>query len=212
MRVTSAAGITRAVESSPFFHWLDADNSPWFEWLDRDKYDGPFFNDLEAAIAEEIRISEKRARLAARIPQALHVLHCLRRIEDIDLYRMTLHMPPDFFGNQTQRFDKVKELYEKKARIVWHLKGLYMYLAFDEKSHNGWKLRNGTQYSKQRKVWFKLLRKHKENVEENRKQAKWDKKRQRQQKIKATKARKTQEKTLKQVYHLRLGLGNVPKV
>lgn len=166
-------------------------------------YGGQFFDDLDAIrdanLREQQRLERYRARREANEKKAHRVLLRLRRVQAIDLFKLTQHIVPDFFGSKQIQFDRVKEIYEKKARIVWHLSGLYRYLAFDVEDR-GWAAIRGFHYSRHRKRWFKLLEEHREKV----RQQKWD--------LKRAKVRQRRKMTLQEsAYELRRGMGvNVP--
>lgn len=115
-----------------------------------DMFASKFFSNLDKITDERVREAERivryRARRAANEAKALRILHRLRRVESIDLYLMTQHIEPDWFGEKDMQFKAVKELHVKKARIVWFLKGLYRYLAFDQEV-DGWAVKRGFHYS-----------------------------------------------------------------
>lgn len=140
------------------------------------EYNSQWFWDLtEAAAIEKIRVEKEErywARRRINVRRALHIQKWLNRVKNIDLFQMTAHIEPNFFGDKKAQFDEVKRLYEKKTRIVWVLSGLHHYLAFDEHLVKQTQHKKLT-YSAFRKVYYKQLEKHRENI----RQAKWDAKR-----------------------------------
>ncbi len=146
----------------------------FFVKLDR-VFKGKFFSRLER-MSQKIHEEEEYLRLyrERRItngPRAGRVLARLRRVEAIDLFKMTQHIKPDFFQSKRKQFDAVIELGEKKGRIVWYLNALYNYLAFDDDRHFLPYLGTNS-YSHHRAYYYELL----EDLAEKVKQAKWDKK------------------------------------
>lgn len=135
-----------------------------------------FFDNLDTirdnSIAEQKRLERYRARRVVNLTRAYPILLRLRKVAVIDLYEMTKSIGPNFFGEKTLQFNEVKRLYEKKARIVWFLLGLYRYLAFDYEGP-GWSAKRGFHYSRHRKHYLALREKHLEKV----RQKKWDLKR-----------------------------------
>jgi hypothetical protein len=140
------------------------------------EFNSQWFWDLEEAKAREREQREKEehywARRRVNLHRALHFQVWLKRVEKIDLFKMTAHIEPNFFGEKQAQFDAVKKLHEKKARLIWVLSALHHYLAFD---HHLFKQTQNKKltYSAYRRVYLKQLEKHRENI----KQAKWDAKR-----------------------------------
>lgn len=175
--------------------------------IEKARWSSGFFDGLAqaqiAADEEADRVERYRARRRRNGPAALRVLSRLRKVESIDLFKMTQEeWIPDFFGEKHLQFERVKELHLKKARLVWFLTGLYQYLAFDFEGH-GWTIRRGIKYSRHRKVWYRLLETHRENV----RQQKWDRKRAKVQRRRKGKIEKV-DSSVKTLYELRRGLDN----
>lgn len=165
-------------------------------------FTGPFFDDcIEMADSierERLRVERYLRRRAINAPKAYRILMRIRKVEAINLFKMTQDIEPDFFGRKTEQFDRVKELHEKKARILWFLRGLYHYWAFDEERF-GWAVKRGFTYSRHRKHYYKLL----EVLAEKVRQAKWD--------LKRAKTRSRREKKAAKdgtPYEVQRGVGN----
>lgn len=166
-----------------------------------------FFDNLDKikdnAKREAIRLERYRARRAINVDKAYRILRRLRRVEAIDLYKMTQHIEPDFFGEKHIQFDAVKKLHDKKHRLVWFLKGLYIYLAFDQESP-GWSSKRGFSYSRHRAHYERLYEGHMNKL----RQEKWDLKR---AKVRARRNKDKKEGVDPQktaLYALRRGLDN----
>lgn len=197
-RIGTKTGIVRVVRSSAsFFDKLDVLTEQYFA--------SQFFDDLDHETREiereRLRLERYWARRRANGDKAYRVLLRWRKVEAIDLFKMTQHIEPNFFGEKTLQFDEVKRLYEKKARIVWFLAGLYRYLMFDDEGH-GWSSKRGFHYSRHRKYYAKL----REGLSEKVRQAKWDAKRARVRRRRELREGIDPEKA--KLYGLRRGLGN----
>jgi len=135
-----------------------------------------FFSDLESLARVEAiendRLAKYWAKRDANLPKAQRLYKRLQVVREFDLWKATAHIEPDFFGSNKIRFNYVKSLYEKKARIEWTLKALYNYWAYDE-IIAGFNPRRGFKYSTHRRVYLHNLAQHKENM----RQKKWDAKR-----------------------------------
>ena len=174
-------------------------------------FEGPWFDDLEAIVRKEQEEREKleryRARQQTNTPKAIHIMRRIKRLEAIDLHRMTHHIPPDWFGERHLQFAEVQRLYIKKSRMLWYLKGLYHYLMFGLELPS-WKAKRGVfAYSKHRAYYAKLLPQHAEKL----KQARWDAKRAR---VKAAREKREANKLIKEQenFNLRRGLNNTPRI
>jgi hypothetical protein len=171
------------------------------------QYASKFFDDLDGirdTLIREVEQAERyKARRAANIAKSERVLNRFRKVQSMDLFAMTQHIEPDWFGDKQFQFEAVKELHKKKTRLMWFLKGLYVYLAFDQEV-DGWSAKRGFRYSRHRAYHAKVMENHKEKL----RQEKWDLK-----KAKVRKRRKQlQEKGMSPqevaLYALRRGLGN----
>lgn len=137
---------------------------------------GSFFRTLERQIEQEKREARRaernRLRRERNASKAASLLVRIRRVQAMDLYKMTEHVPTNFFGERGPQFEEVKRLYNKKARILWFLQGLYKYWMFDYEGQ-GWSSKRGFRYSKHRKHYDKMFEGHLEKMRQRR----WDEKR-----------------------------------
>ena len=170
-------------------------------------FESKFFRDLDKIrdtdSHDRERLARHRARRQANIKKSERVLKRLHKVQDMDLYRMTQHIEPDWFGDKHEQFQAVKELHTKKTRIVWFLKGLYVYLAFDQEI-DGWAVKRGFHYKRHRAYHAKVM----EGLSERIRQEKWDLKRAkvRARRKKLVDTGVSPEKAA--LYALRRGLGN----
>lgn len=144
--------------------------------MEKDHRRGSFFRILERQIKREEREAKRaernRIRRERNASKAARILTRIHKVQAIDLYKMTQHIPTNFFGERGPQFEAVKKLYNKKARILWFLQGLYKYWMFDYEGQ-GWSARRGFQYSRHRKHYTTMLELHTEKM----KQRRWDEKR-----------------------------------
>lgn len=138
-------------------------------WLDAYFMGSAFYEDY---LAERVKDQKRKERQARNRAKAGRLLKRLQFVRDFDVWKATEHIEPDFFGDNTRRFNRVKQLHAKKNRIWWVLNALYHYWAFDYVAP-GTNPKRGLTYSKYCKVYMG----HKENHKENVLQAKWDAKR-----------------------------------
>lgn len=128
------------------------------------------FRDLQDEIDKERRAYERRKRNEARGKRLLRRIYV---VDHFDLWKATAHMRPNAFGNY-DRFERVKELHNKKARLQWILYAMYYKFVFNT-PYNGMDRdkKLPTKFSKFAKQYDRLYEDHLENV----RQARWDEKR-----------------------------------
>jgi hypothetical protein len=134
-----------------FFEELEALDSDFFRDLD-----GMIEADVQAKL-DEIAEKERRAVNAAR---ARRIHARLLRVEAYSAWDHTKHIVPDFFGNIKERVKATKVLHEKRERVRWFLRMLYMHWMFDIPIAHQTKWM-GLRYSRHRKWFLKRLRVHK---------------------------------------------------
>jgi len=141
------------------------DRLDFFEELEALQSD--FFNDLEALIeADRKVIRDEQAERERRVRNAAKARRIWPRLQIVENFRPwdhTSHIVPDFFGNIKERVKATKVLQEKRERLRWFLRMLYVHWMFDVPIAHQTKWM-GLKYSRHRKWFFKRLRIHKANA------------------------------------------------
>lgn len=138
-------------------------------WLDLEYVFSGFHRE---ALEERKREQRERERREANRAKAMRLAMRLEVVRRFDIWKATEHIGPNFFGDNSKRYARVKQLYAKKARIEWILSSLYTYWMHGY-VRPGTFPKKGLTYSKYRKVYMG----HKDTLQEKIKQEKWDKKR-----------------------------------
>lgn len=137
--------------------------------------DTGFFQDMEAMLsaeAEEKRAEdENQERRAINMIKAKRIYPRLQIVERFDPWKATSYIANDFFGNNKERVKATRVLHEKKERLRWFLRALYVHLMFDVPIPHATKYM-GLKYSRHRKWILKRIREHKRDAKKLRRTTK----------------------------------------